>query len=69
MGAGAVTSGMAATASLEMDGLDGIWGGGSWDPTQIFGGEGPVYVPPSICQPFPVGRAAKNGLLRGAWPE
>jgi hypothetical protein len=32
----------ATTSSPEVDGLLGIWGGGSWDPTQISGGEDPV---------------------------
>lgn len=32
----------AVTSSPEVDGLVGIWGGGSWDPTQISGGEDPV---------------------------
>ncbi|XP_051191076.1 E3 ubiquitin-protein ligase ATL6-like [Lolium perenne] len=32
----------AATSSPEVDGLVGIWGRGSWDPTKISGGEDPV---------------------------
>jgi hypothetical protein len=44
VGAAASESAVASCSSPEVDGLIGIWGGGSRDPTPISGGEDLVVV-------------------------
>jgi hypothetical protein len=53
---------VAATSSPEVDGLVGIWGGGSWDPTQISGGEDPVDDELRVT-----GQPVKTMLRSRAW--
>lgn len=63
MGAGAAAPVMAAaTSSPKGDSIVGIWGGGFWDPTQIFDGEDPVDG--ELCV---TGQPVKTVLRSRSW--